>query len=177
MRVSRLRSAKTLTELVDRLFDLEKSTTGRREIAARIADANHHLDLRRGSLSRRLDKGELIAVPEIAGAVPTRSTQGLTTEAARLLLRESKQGLSRLADAAKQETGDSQAAAEEMVATIDSAPFQQALQADPTLGPRVEELVKATKDRQRRARERADAVDATVGEALDTVERLLRRLR
>ena len=177
MRVSRLRGANNLTEVVDRLFDLEKSTTGRREIAARIVDANQHLDLRRGSLSRRLDKGELIAVPEIAGAVPTRATQGLTTEAARLLLRESKEGLSRLAGAAKQEAGDSQTAAEEIVATINSAPFQQALKADPTLRPRVQELVKAAKDRQRRARERADAVDATVGEALDTVERLLRRLR
>jgi hypothetical protein len=177
MRISRLKGEQNLTELVDRLFDLEKSTTGRREIAARIADANDHLGLRRGSLSRRLRKGELIAVPDIPGAVPTRSTQGLTTEAARLLLRESKQGLSQLAGAAKQDAADSQAAPDEMRATIASSAFQQALKADPELRPRVEELAKAAEDRDRRARERADAVDATIREALDTVERLLKRLR
>jgi len=53
----------------------------------------------------------------------------------------------------------------------------QALEADSKLRPRVEELVKAANDRRRRAGERAGAIDATVGEALDAIDRLLKRLR
>jgi hypothetical protein len=176
MDVTKLKDENNLTELIDRLFDLQKSTVGRREIAARIAEANPQLELKRGSLATRLHPGELIAVPEIEGAVTTRDVQPISVEAARAVLRETKRLIVALPDAVQQDATALRAVSAETKATLNSAAFKRAIRNDQRAKDQVKEIKGAFDDRAALAAARVDTAQEAIAEARQVIERMLKRL-
>jgi hypothetical protein len=177
MRVGKLKDENNLTQLVERLFDLERSTAGRREIAARLAEANDHLDLTRGDFARRLDRGELIAVPEIDGAVPRRTSTGLSTEAARVLLTQTRGRLAGLGRSVVAADEEAVAAAAERLDLTEPARVRRLVGSDTVAREAVMEWRARTRQHAERVAEHTASLDSTLTNATEVLDDLLKRLR
>jgi hypothetical protein len=176
MQVARLKSERNLTELIDRIFDLDRSSVSKRELRDAIAEANPDLDLKRGSLTARLDPGELIAVPEIEGAVTTRATHPVSREVARLLLRESAAALKRLPEAVTADADAARAERDAATAALGSSAFKRAIRDDPRAKERVKEIKAAAEARAKLAHGRVDTAEEAIVEAMKVIERMLQRM-
>lgn len=177
MRVSKLKDENNLTQLVDRLFDLERSTAKRKEIAARLAEANDHLDLTKGEFARRLNRGELIAVPDIDGAVPRRTTTGLSTEAARVLLAEVRGQLAGLGRSVVAADEEAVAAAEERLAATESAKVRKVVGSDSATREALTDFRARARQDLKESEQHSASVDETLANAAEVLDDLLKRLR
>jgi hypothetical protein len=176
MRVTKFQGERNLTELVGRIFDLDRSTVGPREIAAAVADANPELNLKGGALATRLTTGELIAVPEIDGAVTTRAAQPLSREAVRAVLRETAEALKTLPEAVTADADIARADQDATSAALSSTAFRRAIRDDARAKDRVKEIRAAAAERAKLADERVDTAEEAIAQAKAVIERMLKRL-
>ena len=146
MRVSRYRGDKNLRELVDRLYSLGDAGPTRTEAADALVEANQHLPLRSRTLSRSVDEGAFIAVPELAGAFDGRSSAAIPSAAAQVIRARATDLLDVIGGELERDAGRESQEIDTVAALLESEAFQAATREDPglaklgkTVGARVDE--------------------------------------
>jgi hypothetical protein len=117
MRVTRFEGEKSLQELVRRLYAVDDPKVATAGIAAALADANPSLPLRgTGALSKAIEPGTLIAVPEFEGAGLTDASQPVDDSIGEAILERTKAAIELVLPALE---ADRDASVAEIKATLD----------------------------------------------------------
>jgi hypothetical protein len=163
MRVSRYRGDKNLRELVDRLYSLSDDGPSRSEAADRLVEANRHLPLRSRTLSRSVDEGAFIVVPELAGAFDGRSSAPLPSTAAQVIRARATDALDAIAGQLERDAGRETQEIDTVAGLLESEQFKAATRENPGLA----KLGKQVASRVRERRERLAVVQQRRGQALE----------
>lgn len=134
MRVTRFEGEKNLQELVGRLYAVDDPEARTADVAAALADANPSLPLRgSGALSKAIEPGTLIAVPDIEGARLTDVSQPVDSSFGQAILERTRGAIEQALSALE---ADREASVAEVKATLDligSKSFKAAAKRDDRL--------------------------------------------
>jgi hypothetical protein len=177
MRVSRYRGDKNLRDLVDRLYSLGDEGPTRAEATEALVAANRHLPLRSRTLSRSVDDGAFIAVPELTGAFDGRSSAPIPSAAVQVIRARATEILDTIGGDLEREAGRESQEIDTLAALLESEEFKAATRETPglaklgkQLGARVSERrerLAVVKERRGRALEDARTQIAELAEAID----------
>jgi hypothetical protein len=177
MRVARYQGEKNLADVAKRVYRLGAAgAPSAAEAAAALADANEHLALGERALPKRVERGTLIAVPELDDAFDGRSALPRNTVAAQILRVRGLAVLERVKDEAELRDAREAADIDALEATFASDEFAELVGGNEDLRKKAD-AIRGSIDERRALLEslRSQRADA-LGEARARIEELASRL-
>jgi hypothetical protein len=176
MRVTRFRGEQNVRDLVARLYQIDDGGPSASALGTELAEANRHLPMRSRALADAIPKGTLIAVPDVEGTRPGRTTIALREAAADAVQERATALLARVTEEIAADHERRRAELRASKAQLGSKAFVEAAKEDKRLKRRFAEAIHdidGQLERLEGIREKRERAVAAAGEANDRLADVL----